>query len=65
MHSTAHVTAAYLRNQLNYKLYEELSLSVEHALPQLVHHTLREVEDVARQHLVAPSAGHREGRVFP
>lgn len=55
----------YLCNELNYKIYKEFRLLVEHALPKLVYNTLCEIKHVVHQHLVASSAGNGQRCIFP
>lgn len=55
----------YLRNELNYKIYKKFRFFVEHALPELVHHTLCEIKHVVHQHLVASSAGNGQRCILP
>jgi len=54
----------YLSNELHNEVHHQLGVLVEHALPQLVHHPLGEVEDVVDQNLVAATAAERQRGVF-
>lgn len=54
----------YLSYKLNDEIHHQLGVLVEHALPQLVHHPLGEVEDVVDQDLVAAAAAEGQRGVF-
>lgn len=54
----------YLSYELHYEVHHQLGVLVEHALPELVHHPLGEVEDVVDQNLVAAAAAERQGGVL-
>ena len=54
----------YLSYELHDEVHHQFGVLVEHSLPQFVHHTLREVEDVVDQNLVAASAAERQRGIF-
>lgn len=54
----------YLPDELHDEVHHQLGVLVEHALPQLVHQPLGEVENVVDQDLVAAAAAERQGGVF-
>lgn len=57
-------TGSYLSDELHDKVHHQLGVLVEHALPQLVHEPLGEVEDVVDQDLVAAAAAERQRSIF-
>lgn len=54
----------YLSNELHDEVHHKLGVLVEHALPQLVHHPLREVEDVVDQNLITAPAAEGQRGIF-
>lgn len=58
------VCGPHLADELYDELHHQLGLLVEHALPQLVHHALGEVEDVVDQRLVVAPGGDGHGGVL-
>lgn len=56
--------ASYLPDELHNEVHHQLGVLVEHALPQLVHQSLGEVEDVVDQDLVAAAAAEGQRGVF-
>lgn len=55
---------SYLPDELHNEVHHQLGVLVEHALPQLVHQSLGEVEDVVDQDLVAAAAAEGQRGVF-
>lgn len=55
---------SYLPYELHNEVHDKLGVLVEHALPQLVHQPLGEVEDVVDQNLVTAAAAEGQRRVF-
>jgi len=55
---------SHLSDELHDEVHHQLGVLVEHALPQLVHHPLAEVEDVVHQDLVAASTAEGQRGVF-
>lgn len=54
----------YLSNELHDEVHHQLGVLVEHALPQLVHHPLGEVEDVVDQNLITAPAAEGQRGIF-
>lgn len=54
----------YLSYELHDEVHHQLGVLVEHALPQLVHHPLSEVEDVVDQDLITAAAAEGQGGIF-
>lgn len=54
----------YLSNQLHDEVHHQLGVLVEHSLPQLVHDSLGEVEDVVDQDLITAAGAERQRGVF-
>ena len=60
----SYLCCSYLSYELHYEVHHQLGVLVEDALPQLVHHTLAEVEDVVDQRLVAAATTDCQGGVL-